>query len=96
MSSEEEIGLAAYRAMWRQTHGDLMGRVACIPFALAVRARSPTPGPRPTKDELLTLMHEHHYGEEPHKAILIMASLYSERDLALFYTGQAPTEPTQG
>ena len=64
--------------------------------SLAVRARSPTPGPGPTKDELLTLMDEHHYGEEPHKAMLFMASLYAERDLAPFYTGQVPTEPTQG
>jgi hypothetical protein len=96
MSSGEEIGLAAYRAMWRQTHGDLMGRAACVPFALAVRERFPTSGPGPTKDELLTLMDEHHYGEEPHKAMLILASFYAERDLAPFYTGQAPTQPTQG
>jgi hypothetical protein len=41
-------------------------------------------------------MDEHHDGEEPHKAMLIMASFYAEGDLAPFYTGQARTQPAQG
>lgn len=90
MPGEVEVGMAAYRAMWRHTD-EPSGRMSCIPVALEVRKRFPLDGPAPTHDALRQVLQET-WLPEPPPALLFMAR-QMERDLRPFYREDPPSPP---
>ncbi len=85
-----EIGVAAYRSIWRHAAENGLDTGVCIPTALAVRDRFPAHGSPPTKDDLQAILTEKHYAGPPPGGGL-MAAFYMERELQPFYERQPQT-----
>ena len=80
-SEPVEIGMAAYRAMWRHTKDDMTESHShdAIAVALAVRKKFPTDGPAPSTDDIDAILSEvHHFGPDYGKGIV---ALYVAREL---------------
>lgn len=78
-----EVGMAAYRAMWRHVDEESHGRMSCIPVALEVRKRFPLNGPAPTAEQLKDVLQQNWVMEAPPGLELV--ALFMERDLRPFF-----------
>ncbi len=88
LSAPLEVGMAAYRAMWRHVQEDSGGRISCIPVALEVRKRFPLDGPAPTREQLEDVLRDKWLPEPPPG--LAIVALFMEKDLRPFFRDPAP------
>lgn len=84
ISSGCEIGLAAYRSMWRQTHGGMMAdmRISCMNIASVVRDRFAGASRAPSMEEIEEIIEEHSLTETIGSSIL---AFNMEKDLRPYF-----------